>query len=486
MLGNADSESKRNLICVAKKPQNEMMQWLCESGWNTFIADSVSQACDICRGRDLSVGLVEISDPEADVRLLSQLTDVSGGNFNWIALISPHSLQHPGIRQAISRFCYDFSTLPVPFDRLTVTLGHACGMTALRQKTNGLTDDSSSQFGLVGLSHDISAVRRSIVTFAASDAPVLILGETGTGKELTASAIHALSRRRKGPFVTVNCGAFPSSPIQSELFGYDKGAVTGADRRVIGKLEAANTGTIFLDEIGDLPSELQVNLLRVLQDRRGQRVEGHAEIEFDLRIIASTNANLERAVQEGLFREDLYYRLNVLLLTLPPLRDRIEDLEILARHAFNIHFHERTHNVKDFSQNAWRAMRLHTWPGNVRELINRVRRAVITCERSLIGADDLGLDGLLSDGDDGSLHFVRSRAEHELLNRILRQTAGNVSEAARRLNVSRATLYRLIRKYEVGSLAEADPSGGSDAQGPLASASDAKLSIARSQRTQAN
>lgn len=446
--GSAYSERERNLIYVATPPQTGMTQHLCEAGWNTYVADDLRQVIEICHGRELSVGLVEISDPEVGARLLPQLAEVSGSDLNWIALIAPHHLQHAEIRRVISRFCYDFSTLPVPFDRLAVTLGRAHGMTVLRKKMAEIDHETSAQFGIVGISHAIKAVRRSIATFAVPDAPVLIIGETGTGKELTASAIHALSRRGTGPLVTLNCGALPASLIQSELFGYEKGAFTGAERRVIGKLEAANTGTIFLDEIGDLPSEQQVNLLRVLQEHRVQRVGGHAEIELDLRIIAATNANLECAVKEGRFREDLYYRLNVLRLTLPPLRERIEDVEILAQHAFQTHFHERTHKVKDFSQNAWKAMRSHAWPGNVRELINRVRRALITCERPLIGADDLGLGDLARAGG-GSLNDARSRAEHELLTRILRQTGGNVSEAARRIDVTRATFYRLIRKYDI-------------------------------------
>jgi DNA-binding NtrC family response regulator len=450
------SKCRRNLVYFATKPQAGMAQRLYELGWNTLIAEDLRQASEICCRQNLSVGLVEISDPEVTARLLPQLAAVSASDLHWIALISPLQLQHSEIRRAISHFCYDFMTMPVPFDRLVVTLGRAHGMSMLDKKINEIDYDPSAQFGIIGISDAIKKVRQSIATFAVPDAPVLIVGETGTGKELAASAIHAQSRRGKGPLVAVNCGALPASLIQSELFGYEKGAFTGADRRVIGKLEAANTGTIFLDEIGELPPEQQANLLRVLQEHRVQRIGGHAEVELDLRVIAATNANLERSVQEGRFREDLYYRLNVLLLALPPLRNRIEDIEILAHHAFKTHFHERTNNVKDFSQDALTAMRLYTWPGNVRELINRVRRALITCERSLIGANDLGLGGLIVNGGaDQSLNDARSHAEHELACQILRQTGGNVSEAARRLNVTRATLYRLIRKYDINPSAEA-------------------------------
>ncbi|MCK7580414.1 MAG: sigma-54 dependent transcriptional regulator [Chromatiales bacterium] len=426
-----------------------MVQRLYELGWNAFVADDFHHANEICRSQNISVGLIEVGDSEVDSEFLSQLVNVAESGLNWIALIPSPQLQHSKIRRAISQFCYDFVTMPVPLDRLLVILGRAHGMRMLGEKTSENDCAALEQFGIIGNSDAIKAVRRSIATFAVSDAPVLIVGETGTGKELAASAIHALSRRSKAPLVAVNCGALPASLIQSELFGYEKGAFTGADRRVIGKLEAANTGTIFLDEIGELPSEQQVNLLRVLQEHRVQRVGGHAEVKLDLRVVAATNANLEQSVQEGRFREDLYYRLNVLLLSLPPLRNRIEDIEILARHIFKTYFNERLNNVKDFSQDALAAMRMYTWPGNVRELINRVRRALITCERPLIGVDDLGLGGLAVNDSARSLNDARSRAEYELACQILRQTGGNVSEAARRLNVTRATLYRLIRKYDI-------------------------------------
>lgn len=445
----AHSNCRRSLVYIATKSQPEMVRRLDELGWNTFIAENLRQANDICCNQNISVGLVEISDPEMAAKFLPQLVNVVESDLNWIALISPLQLQHSETLHTISQFCYDFVTTPIPFDRLAVTIGRAHGMRMLAKKKNEIDCAASAQFGIIGSSNAIKAVRRSIATFAASDAPVLIVGETGTGKELAASAIHALSRRGKSPLVAVNCGALQASLIQSELFGYEKGAFTGADRRVIGKLEAANTGTIFLDEIGELPPEQQVNLLRVLQEHRVQRVGGHVEVKLDLRVIAATNADLEQAVQDGRFREDLYYRLNVLLLSLPPLRDRIEDIEILAHYTFKIYFHERIKNVKDFSQDALTAMRLHTWPGNVRELINRVRRALITCERPLIGVDDLGLDSLVVNGTARSLNDARSRAEYELACQILRQTGGNVSEAARRLNVTRATLYRLIRKYDI-------------------------------------
>jgi len=445
----AHSNCRRSLVYIAAKSQPEMVRRLDELGWNTFIAENLRQANDICCNQNISVGLIEISDPEMAAKFLPQLVDVVESDLNWIALISPLQLQYSETLHTISQFCYDFVTTPIPFDRLAVTIGRAHGMRMLVKKKNEIDYAASAQFGIIGSSNAIKTVRHNIATFAASDAPVLIVGETGTGKELAASAIHALSRRGKSPLVAVNCGALQASLIQSELFGYEKGAFTGADRRVIGKLEAANTGTIFLDEIGELPSEQQVNLLRVLQEHRVQRVGGHAEVKLDLRVIAATNADLEQAVQDGRFREDLYYRLNVLLLSLPPLRDRIEDIEILAHYTFKTYFHERIKNVRDFSQDALTAMRLHTWPGNVRELINRVRRALITCGRPLIGVDDLGLGSPIVNGAARSLNDARSRAEYELACQILRQTGGNVSEAARRLNVTRATLYRLIRKYDI-------------------------------------
>jgi len=229
---------------------------------------------------------------------------------------------------------------------------------------------------------------------SATDVPVLICGESGTGKELVARALHWNSPRRSGPFVAVNCGALPASIIHAELFGHEKGAFTGAQHRSLGRLEAAHTGTIFLDEIGDIPVELQVNLLRFLQERTIERLGSNETIHVDTRITAATHRDLAQAVERGEFREDLYYRLNVLQLQLPPLRERGIDIRLLAEHYLHLFAPERTGEILGFSQQALDWMDSYNWPGNIRELVNRVHRAVIMSDDPWISARQLGFDGI--------------------------------------------------------------------------------------------
>jgi DNA-binding NtrC family response regulator len=292
------------------------------------------------------------------------------------------------------------------------------------------------------------------------DAPVLITGESGTGKELTALAIHERSARSAGLFMVVNCGALPVNLIQSELFGYEKGAFTGAQHRKIGRIEAASGGTVFLDEIGDLPFEMQVNLLRFLQEKTIARVGGNEQIHVDTRIIAATHVDMEKAVKERQFREDLFYRLNVLRLKTPALRNRQGDIELLAKYFFDQFSHEKRPNVKGFSPAAMDAMKNHTWPGNVRELINRTRRAMVMCESRLISPADLGLERLTPRHPVLTLDQVRARAEEEAVRNAIEGSRGNLSVAARNLGVSRVTLYRLIEKYGIKTQLEPSISPG--------------------------
>jgi len=444
-LDGPDS-SKRELLYLAADGGEELCGFLQASGWNALVARGVDEARRLTETRPLSLGLVDVSRLGTGSALLA-LAEACPTSMHWIALLRPDDLEQREVCAEVSRLCYDYHTVPVDLARLRVTLGRAFGMARLRRRQRAFNDSGDKAMGLVGESEAIRALRHGITRLAASEAPVLITGDSGTGKELTALALHRFSERHDGPFVPVNCGALPASLIQSELFGYERGAFSGADRRVIGKIESANGGTLFLDEIGDLPPQLQVNLLRVLQERNIQRVGGHRDILLDLRILAATHVDLERAVAEGRFREDLYYRLNVLNLKVPPLRDRIEDVELLAQHIFETHPRERHPGLRGFSPKALKAMRLHRWPGNVRELVNRVLRAMIVADRSLITADDLGLGHLLREPSDRSLEQIRADAEIDALTRSLACCSGNISLAAKQLGVSRATLYRLIDKH---------------------------------------
>jgi DNA-binding NtrC family response regulator len=249
--------------------------------------------------------------------------------------------------------------------------------------------------------------------------------------------------------MAVNCGALPANLIQSELFGHEKGAFTGAHQRKIGRIEAAAGGTIFLDEIGDLSLDLQVNLLRFLQAKTIERVGGTQSLQVDVRVIAATHVDLERAVAEGRFREDLYYRLNVLHLRVPALRERENDIELLARFFFEKFAKEKNPQVRGFSQQALQVMNTYAWPGNVRELINRIRRAMVMCENRLMTPGDLGLERRSARRTIRTLVGARAAAEKEAIQYALRHTGNNVSRAARELRISRVTLYRLIEKYSI-------------------------------------
>jgi DNA-binding NtrC family response regulator len=302
---------------------------------------------------------------------------------------------------------------------------------------------------MVGASPAMNRVFASIRKFAATNAPLLITGESGTGKELVARAVHERSAYAKGPFVAINCAALPPSLIAAELFGYEKGAFTGATQRRIGRLESANGGTIFLDEIGDLPLELQTHLLRFLQEHTIDRVGGTRPITVEARVIVATNVDLRRAIQAGRFREDLFYRLNVLNLHLPALRERGHDIELLATFFLRKFADEQGRAINGFSDEAWEKIRSHPWPGNVRELIACIRRAAVMAEGNWITPLDLGIDEHAPQAAVTPLAPPARRPviDEAVLRAALAQHGGNVTNAARALGVSRMTIYRLTERF---------------------------------------
>jgi transcriptional regulator with PAS, ATPase and Fis domain len=307
---------------------------------------------------------------------------------------------------------------------------------------------------MVGSSPKMLEIFEQIRKVAQTDATVLITGESGTGKELIARAIHQRSSRKDHPFIAVNCGALPESLIQSELFGYEKGAFTGASQRRLGRIESAHQGSLFLDEVGDLAANLQAHLLRFLQEGTIERLGSNEPLAIDTRVIAATNIDLEKAVKQGRFREDLFYRLSVLNIQLPPLRDRGEDKELLARFFFNKFAGDHKGQLKGFTQEAIDAINRHTWPGNVREMINRVRRGMIMSDNHMITPQDLNLESSLlpppiSPEDLKTLEEARAEAERVVIEHTLSQCKNNVSKAAKVLDVSRVTLYRMMEKHHL-------------------------------------
>ena len=304
---------------------------------------------------------------------------------------------------------------------------------------------------LIGSSEEMEVVCSQLKRYAGNELPVLITGPSGTGKELAALAIHQHSARSKGPFIAVNCGALTPSLVQSELFGHEKGAFTGATKRKIGRIEAANGGTLLLDEVGDLPADVQVSLLRFLQEGVIERVGGTETIPVNARIIAATHVDLEQQMAKGQFREDLYFRLNVLRLHMPSLKDRGQDVLELARYYLRQFVVELGVGKKVLCPTAEAALLAHDWPGNIRELMNRLRRAIVLSDRYAITPSDLEFTVSQEAEKLPTLNEARDNAEREVIARALIQSGHNVTEAARLLDVSRVTLHRMINKHHLSA-----------------------------------
>lgn len=371
----------------------------------------------------------------------------------WLAILPDDALEDGDKRSLVATLCHGFIEPSADSAELGCLMQRTAALaqlqrqnTELRQGAAAMSDDTT-EYEMVGTTPAMWTLFQTIRKVAAVEAPVFISGESGTGKELTALAIHERSPRASRTFHAINCGALPDQLIQSELFGHEKGAFTGAVQRKIGRIEAADGGTLFLDEIGDLPLEQQVNLLRFLETQRIQRVGGLDEIAVNVRIVTATHVNLEQAVQEGRFREDLYHRLNVLQVKVPALREHQEDIEILARYFFARFSSEKPSQLKGFSREALLTMRQYHWPGNIRELINRIRRAMVMCDNRLIQPVDLGIERRKGTPSDLSLCQARDKAEREALVSALGRHKHKVHPAALELGVSRVTIYRLMEKH---------------------------------------
>ena len=418
------------------------------SAWEVCAVKDLSAARKALSNNSYPVGLLLLTNTrDSDVAAVDALLDEHQAT-QWVGVFPADMIKRPAHRALIVQHLFDFHTWPIDPARLNHTLGHAYGFAELYGPPTTVSA-RKRDMALVGQSAAIEHLRRQIAKVAQANAPVLIWGESGSGKELTAHAIHNHSPRAGGPFVAVNCGAIPAGLIQSELFGYERGAFTGAAREKRGLIESAAGGTLFLDEVGDLPFELQANLLRFLQERTINRVGSSCAVEVDARVIAASHTRLEDAVKSGQFREDLLYRLNVLPLTVPALRERKEDLELLAGHFFAVFGQDKNPRLTGFSKRAMLAIQAHDWPGNVRELINRIRRAMVLSEGRLITPEDLDLQLPASPVNGEALEEARIRAERAAIHGCLLGSGSNITRAARDLGVSRMTLYRLMGKHGI-------------------------------------
>lgn len=348
--------------------------------------------------------------------------------------------------RAIGAGAYDFCEKPIDIQVLNTIVQRSLRVRALEDENRRLSEATppSPIKRIVTADDSMLKICRDIERLAGANVGVLLLGESGTGKEALARALHDLGPRGRQPFVAINCGAIPENLLESELFGHERGAFTGAVKQTQGRIEMAHRGTLFLDEIGDLPHPLQVKLLRFLQDQRVERIGGRSPIQVDVRVVSATNQRLEEHVEAGRFRGDLFYRLNPITLRIPPLRERGGDAVLLARYFLAQFNREFGRSVRGFAEDALSALGTHKWPGNVRELENRVKRAVLMSDSRLISAADLELAAATEDLSAYDLRAARARAERDVVQRALARSDGRLSTAARLLGVSRPTLYSLL------------------------------------------
>jgi two-component system NtrC family response regulator len=426
------------------------MKWALAKDYEILLAENRASAVETFRSARPSVVLLDLGlppqpgNPEEGLAALSELLAVN--RLAKIIIVTGQSEKQVALR-AIGMGATDFLCKPVETEEVKVLLKRCFYIADLEREHQQMHQilDGEGFEGMLGTSPSMQSVFDSIRKVATNEVPVLMLGESGTGKEIAARAIHNRSSRKDGPFVAINCSAIPETLLESELFGHEKGAYTGAHVKRIGRFEAANGGTLFLDEIGEINLPLQVKLLRFLQEQRIARLGGREEIQIDTRIITATNSDLKKGIASGRFREDLYYRLAVVQILMPPLRGREHDIPLLAQAFLQRFAAQIPKEGLTFGHEAVRAMNTYPWPGNVRELQNCVKRAAIMADGKRITVQDLGLS--LEAGENlGTLKSAREAAEREIIQHALRKSSGKIAAAAIELGISRPTLYELMEK----------------------------------------
>lgn len=442
------------LIVEDDEDIRSQMRWALAQDYEVRVAGEREEALQAFRETRPAVVLLDLGlppHPQDTVEGFLTLNELLTADRQVKVLIISGQSDRKNALRAIGDGAYDFFCKPIQIDELKIVLRRTYDVARLereyREAQYRLGGDGLQ--GMLGTSPQMQAVFANIRKVARSEAPVLILGESGTGKEMAAVAIHHQSERRDGPFVPINCSAIPENLLESELFGHEKGAFTGAHTQRKGRFEMAAGGTLFLDEIGDLPLQLQVKLLRFLQEQTIERVGGRAPITVEARVVAATNVDLEKARQDGRFREDLFYRLAVVVLRLPPLRERTKDIPLLAQ-SFLQKFASESGRHPRLTAEAVQALESHVWPGNVRELENRMRRAVIMSDGRRISASDLELAAPETAPVPRTLKEARDELERTMLQEALNRHQGKITTAAEELGISRPTLYELMEKHGIG------------------------------------
>ncbi|GFO63680.1 PEP-CTERM-box response regulator transcription factor [Geomonas paludis] len=449
---------RKLLIVDDNEDIRQQLKWGLNQEYSVLLAADAREALSLFKSECPAVVVLDLGlppYPDSSVEGFRCLDEMLGLNPVTKVIMLTGNNERENALKAMRMGAFDFYAKPPVLSELKVMIGRAFHIANIEEQNSALSShtEAEEQWGMVGKCAEMQAVFTTIRKVAASNAPILIVGESGTGKELVAAAIHEASQRRKGPLVAINCGAIPENLLESELFGHEKGAFTGAHTAVRGKLQYAHKGTLFLDEIGELPVNLQVKLLRFLQEGTIQRVGGREEIPIDARTTCATNIDIQKAIEEGRFREDLYYRIGVVTIKLPPLRERGDDVLLLAENFLKLYCKENKKKVR-LSPAAISFLKRHDWPGNVRELRNRIQRAVIMCDGSSIGPLDLGCDEEpppmpVSSSDNLSLREARERMEREMILNAIERQSGNILKAAEELGVSRPTLYDLMKKLSI-------------------------------------
>ncbi|WP_334188782.1 PEP-CTERM-box response regulator transcription factor [Noviherbaspirillum sp.] len=448
------SQEKRKLLIVEDDlGLQKQLRWGFDA-YEVLLAGDRESALALLRRHEPAVVTMDLGlPPDADgategLALLQQIFALAP---NTKVIVLTGNQDRTNAVKAIGMGAYDFHQKPFDFDVMGLIIERAFYLHSLQQENHRLQQNlaDSPLGGIITRDPGMLKVCRSIEKVAPSSATVMLLGDSGTGKEILARALHQISARSDKRFMAINCAAIPENLLESELFGYEKGAFTGAAKQTLGKIELASGGTFFLDEVGDLPMPLQAKLLRFLQERVVERIGGRTEISVDVRVVCATHRNLKQMVEAGQFREDLYYRLSEIVITIPALRERMGDATLLAHHFRRKFGSQEGRPILGFSDDALNAIANHSWPGNVREMENCMKRAIIMADGPQITAEDLGLSGTADDDEPLNLRQVRDDACHKALIRALAKVDGNIVKAAELLGISRPTIYDLMNRYGI-------------------------------------
>ena len=435
----------------------KQLKWHFDS-YSVVIANNREEALTLVRLHQPAVILQDLGLPPDDegveegFRCISEISALLPSSK---IIVMTGNADHDNAVKAVAMGAYDYYQKPVKAETLDLILERAFHIYGLEEKNRQLQQQQTATLnGVIGADIEMQKIARTIEKLAPSDVTCTITGESGTGKEVIARAIHELSPRSERRMIAINCAAVPENLMESELFGYEKGAFTGANKMTKGKVELATGSTLFLDEIGDMPLSLQAKMLRFLQERVIERVGGRQEIPVDIRVICATNKDLQAMSKEGTFREDLYYRICEMEIHLPPLRNRRGDKQLLSRYFLKKFAAESNAKVTGFSQDAIEAIDAYEWPGNIREMENKIKRGVIMTDERLITADDLGISG--SSTMEINLRSVRHAAERHAIIQALSITENNISSTAKLLGVTRPTLYDMIKKHNIPNIVPGD------------------------------